>query len=487
MQEFWDGIPPFVLPLLYTIGLLYAVINVLLENKNPLKTHSYLLLLLLLPVLGILIYFFFGQNLRKKKIFAKRKLINKAFGQKYIDDFLDNTHRLEVPDEFRPLEQYDKLIQFLVKDLSPLSMNNKVDVLRNGEEKFPALMKAIEEAQQHIHIEYYIFSNDDIGHPLSQLLIKKAIEGVKVRIIADGVGSLGLKRSYIRTMREHGIEIYKFMPVLFPAFTSKINYRNHRKIVVIDGKIGFTGGINLNDRYINNGKHKLYWRDTHLRLEGEAVKTLQFQFLLSWQFVSGMEPKIDEQIFPVFNHDIGKQCIQINASGPDWELASIMDSFLLALNSARSQIKIVTPYFIPTNSIMHAITTIARSGVKVEIMIPYQGDSWIVQAASLSYLKELLNAGVLVYLYKKGFIHAKAIIVDETFASVGTANMDSRSFNMNYEINTYIYEKSLALTLIDQFESDKKDCVLIKLEDWKNRKTTQKLKESICRLLAPLL
>lgn len=486
MQELWDAIPPFVLPLLYTIGLIYAVISVLLENKNPLKTHSYLLLLLLLPVIGILIYFFFGQNLRKKKIFAKRKLINKAFGQKYIDDFLDNTQRLEVPNEYRPLEQYDKLIRFLARDLSPLSINNRVDVLRNGEEKFPAVMKAIEEAKHHIHIEYYIFTDDDIGHPLSQLLIKKAQEGVQVRIIADGVGSISLKRRYIRKMREHGIEIYKFMPVLFPAFTSKINYRNHRKIIIVDGKVGFTGGINLDDRYINNGKHKLYWRDTHLRLEGEAVKTLQFQFLLSWQFVSEKELEIDELIFPEFE-ELGRQCVQINASGPDWELASIMDSFLLALNAAHSHIRIVTPYFIPTESIIDAITTVARSGVEIEMMMPYESDSWIVQAASLSYVKELLKAGVKVHLYKKGFIHAKVIVVDDTFASVGTANMDSRSFNMNYEINTYLYEKSVALRLIHQFQSDKQESVLIKLEDWKNRKTAQKLKESVCRLLAPLL
>lgn len=486
MQELWDQLPPFLLPLLYTLGLIYAVVSVLLDNKNPLKTHSYLLLLFLFPVVGVLIYIFFGQNLRKKKIFTKRKLINQAFGQKYIDRFLDNKLRIEIPHHNRPLEQYEKLIQFLAKDLSPLSNNNKVEILKNGEEKFPAVMDAIRQAQHHIHLEYYIFNDDSIGRPLSELLIKKAAQGVQVRMIVDGVGSLGLKRRYIKNMRKHGVEIYKFMPVLFPSFTSKINYRNHRKIIIVDGHTGFTGGINLDDRYINNGNHSLFWRDTHLRIEGEAVKTLQFQFLISWQFVTKEELNIDEHTFPQVK-SLSENCIQINASGPDWELASIMDSFLLALNAAKSHIRIVTPYFIPTESIMKAITTVSRSGVEVELMIPFEGDSWIVQAASLSYVSKLLQAGVKVYLYKKGFIHAKVIIIDETFASVGTANMDSRSFNMNYEINTYLYEKSQAEILIKQFETDLESCDCIHLEKWKNRRTTQKLKESICRLLAPLL
>lgn len=485
MQELWQTIYPFLVPI-YIIGLVLAVISLLLENKNPLKTHSYLLLLLLLPLVGILIYFFFGQNLRKKKIFTKRKLINQAFGQQYIDDFLDDTQRLEVPNEFRPLEQYDKLIRFLAKDLSPLSLNNRVTVLRNGEEKFPEVMRAIKNAKNHIHIEYYILANDDIGGPLSDLLIEKAAEGVKVRMIVDGVGSLGLKSKYFRKMRKGGVELYEFMPVLFPSFTSKINYRNHRKIIIVDGKIGFTGGINLDDRYINNGKHKLYWRDTHLKLEGESVKTLQFLFMLSWQFVTQEELQADKNLYPEFE-PLGRHCIQVNASGPDWELASIMDSFLLAINAAHSNIRIITPYFIPTESIMDAITTVARSGIDVEIMMPYESDSWLVQAASMSYVKNLLKDGVKVHLYKKGFIHAKVIMVDDTFASVGTANMDYRSFNMNYEVNTYIYDKAIVKTLIGQFQSDKQESIRVDLDRWKKRKPLQKLKESVCRLLAPLL
>jgi len=486
MQEFWQAYSPYLISLIYVVALIYAVMSLLLENKNPLKTHSYLLLLLLLPVIGIIIYFFFGQNIRKRKIFQNRKLINFAFGEKYVDEHLDNKVPLDIPEPYRPLPQYEKLVNFLSLDLSPLTMNNKVQVLKNGEEKFPLLKEAILKAKDHIHIEYYILSDDDIGRTMGDLLVQKAQEGLRVRIIVDGVGSLGLSRKFFKKMREGGVEIHEFMPVLFPAFTSKINYRNHRKIIVIDGQIGFTGGINLDDRYLNNGKHKLYWRDTHLMIEGEAVKTLQFLFMLSWQFVTGKELNEGPNYFPDPT-PMGQACVQINASGPDWELASIMESFLLAFYAARKKIRIVTPYFIPTESIMDAISTVAKSGVEVELMIPKKSDSWIVQSASMSYVKQLLLMGIKVFFYEKGFLHAKVIIIDDTFASVGTANMDYRSFDLNYEVNTYLYDDSIVATLHRQFEEDLLACTSPSLEQWKSRKTWLKLKHSICRLLAPLL
>jgi len=486
MLELWNEYSPIAIPIIYAIGLVYAVITLLLENKNPLKTHSYLLLLLMLPLVGIIIYFVFGQNLRKKKIFKNRKLINQAFGEKYVEHHLDNKSPAEIPASYRPYNHYNKLINFLAGDLSPLTVNNSVTVLKNGEEKFPAVMEAIENAKDHIHIEYYIYSNDDIGGPLGDLLIRKANEGLRVRIIVDGVGSLGLRRKFFNKLRQGGVEIHEFMPVLFPSFTSKINYRNHRKIIVIDGAIGFTGGINLDDRYLNNGKHGLYWRDTHLKIEGESVKTLQFLFMLSWRFVTGNELDEGPNYFPKFEN-VGNQCVQINASGPDWELASIMESFLLAFNAAQERIRIVTPYFIPTESIMDALTTVAKSGIEVELMIPKRSDSWIVQSASMSYVKVLLQMGIKVFFYEKGFIHAKVIIVDDTFASVGTANMDYRSFDLNYEVNTYMYDADVVKTLHEQFEEDLASCVSPNLSDWKKRKTLQKLKHSVCRLLAPIL
>ncbi|MGW8123473.1 cardiolipin synthase [Roseivirga echinicomitans] len=484
MLDFWFSLSPFLLGLYY-LAIFIVVINILLENRNPLKTHSYLLLLLLLPVIGLIIYLFFGQHIRKRRIFSKNQLINSAFGQKYIDEYLTDGNVTSIHKALVS-EQFDKLIRFLSRDLSPLSQNNKVTLLKNGEEKFPALLEALNQAKNHIHIEYYIFTDDDIGTEISEALMAKAQEGVQVKMIVDGVGSFALSNTYFEKMKAAGVEIYEFMPVLFPSFTSKINYRNHRKIVIIDGKISFTGGLNVDDRYLNNGKYPTYWRDTHIKLEGTAVKTLQFLFILNWKFVSKQPWIPSEKDFPP-SPSVGTSYVQVNASGPDWDLASIMDSFCLAINAARNSLQIATPYFIPSESIMNAITTSAKSGVSVEIMIPYSSDSWIVQSASLSFMKQLLEAGVKVYLYKKGFLHAKTLTVDRLISVVGSANMDHRSFDLNHEVNTYIYDPAVAIQLNESFDADKADCIQLNLRDWRKRSIRQKLLESVCRLLAPLL
>jgi cardiolipin synthase len=485
MFEYWFALSPYFLGVYY-LTVFVVAINMLLENKNPLKTHSYLLLLMLLPVLGLVIYLFFGQNIRKRRIFSKNQLINTAFGQRYVDEHLSKqrvaVHNLESIDD-----KFDKLISFLNRDLSPLSRLNKLTVLKNGEEKFPAVIKALKEAKSHIHIEYYIFTNDDIGHEISQVLMAKAKEGVEVKMIVDGVGSLSLRKNYFIEMIEAGVDLHEFMPVLFPSFTSKINYRNHRKVIVIDGIVGFTGGINIDDRYINNGKHHLYWRDTHLQLEGEAVKTLQLLFILNWQFVTGKTWTNDSRYFPKIEAPVGNSYVQVNASGPDWELASIMDSFYMAINAASEKIQIATPYFIPNESILNALITSAKSGVVVELMIPNGSDSWIVQAASESYINKLLEIGVKVYRYKKGFLHSKTLTVDGQFAALGSANMDYRSFDLNHEVNCYIYDKDLAAMVIRNFEKDKEDCIQLEIRGWRRRGISQKLLESVCRLLAPLL
>tara|TARA_R110000796_G_scaffold77585_1_gene173374 strand:- start:103441 stop:104898 length:1458 start_codon:yes stop_codon:yes gene_type:complete len=485
MLDFWFTLSPFLLGLYY-LAIFIVVINILLENRNPLKTHSYLLLLLLLPVLGLIIYLFFGQHIRKRRIFSKNQLINSAFGQKYIDEYLTLENVTPIHKALVS-EQFDKLIRFLSRDLSPLSQNNKVTLLKNGEEKFPALLEALNKAENHIHIEYYIFTDDEIGIQISEALMAKAKQGVQVRMIVDGVGSLALRKFYFENMKAAGVEIYEFMPVLFPSFTSKINYRNHRKVVIIDGITSFTGGINVDDRYVNNGKYPTYWRDTHIKLEGTAVKTLQFLFILNWQFVSKQPWRPTEKHFPKTEPSFGSSYVQVNASGPDWDLASIMDSFCLAINSARNSLKIATPYFIPNESIMNGITTSAKSGVSVEIMIPYTSDSWIVQAASMSFMKQLLRAGIKVYLYKKGFLHSKTLTVDNSISVVGSANMDHRSFDLNHEVNTYIYDPAIARQLNENFDADKADCILLNAQDWRERSIKQKLLESICRLLAPLL
>ncbi len=483
LLDLWQSVSPYILPLYYVVILL-VVFGLLLENRNPLKTHSYVLLLLFLPFIGIIIYLFFGQKFRKRKIFSKRRLINYAFGKEYIERYLDKGGNGNSPKDTLP-QSFVKLINFLSQDLSPLSASNQVEILTNGEEKFPKLIEKLKLAKSHIHLEYYIYSEDDVGKEISEILIQKALAGIEVKLIVDGVGSFKLKKAFLRKLRKSGIEVHSFMPVLFPLFTSKINYRDHRKIVVIDGEIGFTGGINLDERYLNNGKHHLYWRDTHLMISGEGVKSLQFLFLLNWQFASGEELEPDKY-FPASSFQ-GNHHMQINASGPDWDLASIKDSFFLAINSAKENIRIATPYFIPNESIMNAITVASKSGVDVEIMLPFVSDSWIVQSASMSFITKLLKNNVRVFLYKKGFLHAKTLTIDNEFSSVGSANMDYRSFDLNHEVNTYLYDKNLTQQLNAQFDMDRTDCVEINFEEWKNRKVSQKLQESLCRLLAPLL
>lgn len=485
MFEYWFALSPIFLGVYY-LTVFAVAINMLLENRNPLKTHSYLLLLMLLPVLGLIIYLFFGQNIRKRRIFSKNQLINTAFGQHYVDQYLSK-NRVAVHNLDNISSKFNKLISFLNRDLSPLSGLNKLTILKNGEEKFPALIAALKAAKHHIHIEYYIFTNDSIGSEISAILMNKAKNGVEVRMIVDGVGSLSLKKEYFSEMIEAGVDLHEFMPVLFPSFTSKINYRNHRKIIVIDGIIGFTGGINIDDRYINNGKHNLYWRDTHLQLEGEAVKTLQLLFILNWQFVTKKTWHNEAPYFPKIETPLGNSYVQVNASGPDWELASIMDSFYMAINAASEKIQIATPYFIPNESILDALITSVKSGVVVELMIPSDSDSWIVQAASESYIKKLLATGIKVYRYKKGFLHSKTLTVDSEFTALGSANMDYRSFDLNHEVNAYIYDKTITASIVNSFELDKKECIELEIRSWRRRSIWQKLLESICRLLAPLL
>ncbi len=484
MLEFWQLISPYILPLYY-LFIFFVVVDIILDNRNPLKTHSYLLLLVLLPILGLVIYLFFGQTIRKKKIIAKRQFINRAYGEDYLRHRVEKKYPLESLQD-KSLQPFERLIRFLNKDLSPFTLNNQVTILKNGEEKFPALIQALKNARYHIHIEYYIFEMDTVGNQVAEILKEKARAGLKVRMLVDGVGTLGLKQSFFKKMKASGIEIAEFMPVLFPSFASKINYRDHRKIVVIDGHVGFTGGMNISQRYFNGPNTHPYWRDTHLMLEGESVKALQFLFMLNWQFVTQQELPEDKYLFPVMAQT-GAHKVQVNGSGPHWELSSIMDTFLLAINAARDRIRIATPYFIPNESILNALYTAAKSDVQVELMIPQDSDSWIVHAASFSFLQNLMKEGVHIYLYKKGFLHSKVMIIDDVFASVGSANMDYRSFDLNHEVNTYLYDKELVNTLNEHFELDKKETEELTLQRWKQRKLPQKLKESVCRLMAPLL
>ena len=383
------------------------------------------------------------------------------------------------------LKKQNKLIKLVQNNpKKPLTLKNKANILVNGDKTFEVIFDAIKQAKDHIHLEYYIFQSDTIGSQLIDILCDKAEEGVEVRVIYDYVGSQ-LKSSAKQKMEDCGIAIYPFMPVWFPNLTRKLNYRNHRKIAIIDGVIGFLGGVNISDDYCNT-QNKVFWRDTHLKLEGDAVKSLQSNFLLNWSFVSEGDIDIQDRFFPEV--DLEDQLpVQIVASGPDTRWPYIMEAIFMAVVSAKKSIKITTPYFIPNDEILTALKTASRSGIDVTLIIPEEGDSWAAKYATYSYVQELLEADIKVYCYCKGMIHAKVLIVDEEFTTAGTCNMDYRSFNINFEINALFYDKSFASKMTSIFEEDLTDCKQLILEDWTQRPLTKKIKESFNRLWAPLL
>lgn len=478
-HNFWN-----ILIVLNYVVAISAAITILLKNINPTKTISYIMVLVFFPFLGLLVYYFFGQEYRKNKIFNRKHILNKRVVKNINKELqLNNKEKREIK---QTLDEKVKLVKLLYNsEQSPLTLNNKVKLIKNGEEKFKLLLKDLEQAQSHIHMEYYILKDDKIGTQVLDVLCEKAIEGVNVRLTFDDVGSK-LSKAIKKKLKESGIEYAPFMPVLFPKFTGKMNYRNHRKIVVIDGRIGYLGGINISDTYVNYETDNSYWRDTHLRIEGEAVKPLQINFLTTWNFVSNTDLSISKAFFPEI--EVTEEVpVQIAASGPDTDWANIMETIFTAIVTAQKYVYITTPYFIPNDEVITAMQVAAKSGVEVKLLIPKHSDSWTAEHATNSYLESLLEAGVEIYRYKKGFVHAKTLVVDDIFCTVGTSNMDYRSFNINFEINALIYDETQSKALKKFFNDDIKDSEQLTLQNWQKRSRLSRLKESFCRLWAPLL
>ncbi len=468
------------------VGLIMLfVFFVIKEDKSPPKTFAWILVLIFLPIAGFIFYLFFGQNYRKQKIFSRKGLEDFRQIEKLRIQQLEYLNRPEIMD-YTPAYKKLHVIKLLLNNSkSIVSRNNSIEVLNSGAEKFSRLINDLNAAKHHIHMAYYIFEADNIGKKILRILEEKARENVEVRLIIDDVGSWHLPAREIRLLKQAGVHIERFMPVTFPYFTSKINYRNHRKIVIIDGVCGYVGGINIADKYIYGTKKLGKWRDTHLRIKGDAVQSLQTVFLTDWYFLTKKLPDNDVY-FPKIETN-SKSIVQIVSSGPDSNWAGIMQTYFYAIATARESIYIATPYLLPNSSILTALKTAALSGVDVKLIIPRKGDSIFVNYASLSYVKELLNAGIKVYLYNKGFIHSKILIVDGILSSVGTANLDYRSLSLNFEINALIYEEQTANSLTEYFNKDLENSTQINANDWQNRKMLTKLKSSIARMFSPLL
>lgn len=474
-----------ILSILWVLTALFTIVVIILENRDPVKTVSWILVVLLIPGLGIVLYIMFGQYYRKQKIFSRKELKDleriKILSQKQINDL--NGLMEGQNDNIR---SKSNIMMLLLKNSKALLTEyNAVNILSGGEETFDSIIEAIESATDHIHMEFYKWESDKIGERFREVLIKKASEGVTIRLIYDDVGSWKIGIDYIKSLKEAGIEIFAFMPVQFPFFTSKANYRNHRKIVVIDGKIGFVGGINIADKYLYGTKKLGMWRDTHLRIEGEAVHSLQTIFSVDWYFVSKVIIGSHSRYFPQLDKK-DQNLIQITACGPDSDWASIMQSYFVAISSAKNSVYISTPYFSPNESVRTALHALALSGVEVKIMLPSKSDSTVSYWNSFSYIGRMLEAGIEVYLYERGFNHSKVLMVDGVFSSVGTANFDNRSFDLNFEVNALIYNEKVTMELTRLFEKDLKDCQQVFISQWKKRPLTQKIKESLSRMLGPL-
>ncbi len=468
----------------YLITILFTTFVIILEDNNPIKTISWIIVVILLPVLGMILYLNFGRNFRKEKLFSRKGLTDyqsiKTFEPYQIENLDHDLIR-------RNPKLYDKkhIMKLLLNNSKALlTQRNKIQILNNGELTFQSILEAIRSARDHIHLEYYIYEDDGIGNEIADILIEKARGGVEVRFIYDDVGSWGLGKKFISRLKEAGIEIYPFMPVRLPMFTHRINYRNHRKVLVVDGTTGYVGGINVADKYIHGEEEIGFWRDTHVKLEGDSVHSLQAVFLTDWYFVSQQSVNAP-RYFP--QHPVTEEhLVQITASGPDSDWASIMQAYFLAIGTADHHIYISTPYFIPNESILTALKTAALSGINVRILLPGRSDLSLHLWSSMSFVSGLLRAGVEIYTYQKGFNHGKILMVDGVFGSVGTANMDLRSFDKNFEVNALIYDEQAVSGLEKSFLEDLKHSKKLEPEEFRKRPFRLKIRESIARAVSPL-
>jgi cardiolipin synthase len=466
-----------VFNIVYLGVIIGTIIVVVLDNRHPVKTIAWVLALMFLPLIGLIFYFFFGQSTRRERLIS-RKSYNRLH-KKPMAAYHAQKPEEEMPDAYRPLMQF-----FRETNQSLPFRATDIEVYTDGYTKLQALIRELLKARHHIHLQYYIFLNDGVGRMVKDTLIMKAREGVEIRVIYDDVGCWRVPRAFHDEMRRAGIEVRSFLEVRFPLFTSKVNYRNHRKMVIIDGHTGFIGGMNLAERYVKGFSWGV-WRDTHILLKGRAVYGLQTAFLLDWYFVdqtlitsSRYFPRIDTP------GSIVTQTVTSDPVGP-WK--EIMQGLTIAIASARKYVYIQTPYFLPSETILTVLQSAALAGVDVRLMLPRRCDNRITQWGSRSYLKDILRAGVKVYFYKKGFLHSKLIVSDDLLSTVGSTNIDFRSFEHNFEVNVFIYNMETALRLKEVFLQDQRDSVQVSLKRWQARPLYLKAIESVVRLLAPFL
>ena len=462
--------------IIWQVIAIVAVIHVIMDNRQPAKTMAWALVIWFVPVIGLIFYLFFGINTRKERYVSERSL--NQLTKRSMLEFAEQQN-LRLPERQKPL-----IDLFVNQNLSLPFKDNEVEIYTDGYGFFPALLAVIHEAKSHIHVDMYIFAEDALGQLVADALIAKAREGVEVRVIYDDVGCWNVSHRFFERMREEGIEVASFLPVRFPSFTSKVNYRNHRKIIVIDGHVGFIGGMNIALRYVKGtGGHA--WRDTMLKVTGGAVSALQRAFLVDWYFVD-RTLLTDRKFYP--RVAIENDCLaQVVTSGPVNPYPEIMQGFVRIIMGARRYLYLETPYFMPNESVLFALKTIAMAGVDVRVICPRYSDARFVEWASRSYLREVAEAGVKVLLYDAGFLHSKLMVCDDAVATCGSTNLDFRSFENNFEANIFFYDEALTLRMKELFWKD--EALSVPLEKVPGRMRSGflvRLWESVTRMLSPL-
>ncbi|MEW9500779.1 cardiolipin synthase [Jeotgalibacillus marinus] len=473
--------------LIFFLNFIFAGILIFLERKDASATWAWLMVLFFIPVLGFALYLLLGRRLNKKRLFDWDE--RSKVGIEQLIRYQSNAIQ-DKTFEFKSKEteaMQDLIYMQLKNDDSVLTQDNAVDIFIDGQKKFMAMFKDIEAARDHIHLQTYILRRDDLGKRLLALLIKKAQQGVQVRVLYDDMGSRGMTKRYFRELRAAGGEVEAFFPSHVPLINPRLNFRNHRKVIIIDGRVGYIGGFNVGDEYLGLNKRFGYWRDTHLRVEGSAVHPIQTRFILDWNQASyRYDIEYADDYFPSIPLK-GDVAMQIVSSGPDSEWEQIKNGYIKLVTNAKKYIYIQTPYFIPDASLLDALRIAALSGVDVRIMIPNKPDHMFVYWATYSYVGELIKAGAKIYIYENGFIHAKTLVTDDSAASVGTANIDLRSFRLNFEVNAFVYHQETVTTLCQIFIEDMELSTELTPELYQQRSHYIRFKESISRLLSPIL
>ncbi|MDO6819823.1 cardiolipin synthase [Zobellia sp. 1_MG-2023] len=473
--------------IIYFSLALFLVGRLLLYGIRPTKTLAWLLAIFTISVGGMLFYFVLGRNRRKNKFYRLKKTEEISAYLKKVEAYCDDIDRNNGENVPEPIKGHLKLVKLIAKNSNFLpSFGNELTSLKNGQATFDAIFQAMEGAQKFIHVQYYIFEQGELGDRFLALWQRKIKEGVEIRFLYDGLGSNTLSKAYVNQLKEAGVEVFSFLPIRFKRLLSSINYRNHRKIVVVDGHTAFTGGINVSDKYINGDPILGTWHDMHLRLRGPVVNSLQAVFAMDWSFASGKDDMLTLSYFSTIPK-IGKSVVQTVSSGPDSDFPSVHQLYFSLINGAKKYVYIVNPYIIPGEALMEALQVAALGGVDVRILLSSNSDSFLVRWSVRSYFENFLEAGVRIYLYPDGFLHSKIMFTDDELTTIGTANLDVRSFEQNYEVNVLAYDKELTRELKRDFLNDCKISHEINYKEFTQRPKSERFKEGLAKIFSPVL